>query len=225
MISRYELITISKWVNRNQSTIFQRTYFSKLTHDIKIFLSYKCYYKYKVYNSQWSLNKSSVTYNTPKSSVTYNTPKSSVTYNTPQSSVNYNTPQSSVTYNTPKSSVNYNTPKSSIGRLVNAGVLSPSHSPWGFPISVLSKPSGGVPIVADLRLLYKRTVNDNFSLPNLGDFSNILAGAKVFSVLDLKKAFFNLKVHPDCRKFLTINTPYGSFSYNEVFQILSNTKK
>ncbi|RXG61654.1 hypothetical protein Avbf_14170 [Armadillidium vulgare] len=57
-----------------------------------------------IYNSQWSPNKSSVTYNTPKSSVNYNTPKSSVTYNTPKSSVNYNTPKSSVNYNTPKSS-------------------------------------------------------------------------------------------------------------------------
>ena len=112
----------------------------------------------------------------------------------------------------------YDKAKVEIGRLVNAGVLSPSHSPWGFPISVLPKPSGGVRIVADLRLLNKRAVRDNFSLPNLGDFSNILCGAKVFSVLDLKKAFYNLKVHPDCKKFLTINTPYGSFSYNSIVE-------
>ena len=32
----------------------------------------------------------------------------------------------------------YDKAKVEIGRLVNAGVLSPSHSPWGFPISVLS---------------------------------------------------------------------------------------
>ncbi|KAG0420569.1 Transposon Ty3-G Gag-Pol polyprotein, partial [Dictyocoela muelleri] len=44
------------------------------------------------------------------------------------------------------------------------------------------------------------------------------SGAKVFSVLDLRKAFYNLKVHPDCRKFLTINTPYGSFSYNSIVE-------
>src|SRR6201990_3740844 len=71
----------------------------------------------------------------------------------------------------------YDKAKVEIGRLVNAGVLSPSHSPWGFPISVLPKPSGGARIVADLRLLNKRAVHDNFSLPNLGDFSNILCGA------------------------------------------------
>ncbi|RXG73644.1 hypothetical protein Avbf_04033, partial [Armadillidium vulgare] len=52
-------------------------------------------------------------------------------------------------------------------------------------------------IVSNLRFSNKRAVLDNFSLPNLGDFSNLLSGAKVFSVFDLKKTY-NLKVHLDC---------------------------
>src|SRR6201990_1311524 len=43
-------------------------------------------------------------------------------------------------------------------------------------------------------------------------------GRKIFSILDIRKAFYTLKLAPECHKYLTINTPFGSYSYTRIVE-------
>ena len=71
------------------------------------------------------------------------------------------------------------------------------------------KPGGGARPCTDFRALNKMTIVDAHPLPLLKDFTGKIHGSKVFSVVDLRSAFFNVPIHPDHRhKTLTLS-PWG----------------
>ena len=112
----------------------------------------------------------------------------------------------------------YNKTKAELQKLLEAGVIRRSNSDWGFPINVLRKDETEVRVVADLRQLNAISIRDCYALPNLGDVANIIAKCKIFTKLDLTKAFYNLPLHEESKKYFTINTPFGSFSYNTIVE-------
>lgn len=108
--------------------------------------------------------------------------------------------------------------KKELQYLLETRVIEPASSAWGFPVAIVPKADGRIRIVADLRLLNLRVERDNYQLPNLDDFRNQLTDCKIFSTLDISKAFYTLRIDSSCKKFLTINTPYGSYSYTRVLE-------
>ena len=54
---------------------------------------------------------------------------------------------------------------------------------------------------------------DCYPLPNMVDFTSILAGATIFSKLDLKKGYHQIPVYPSDIKKTTIITPFGLFKF------------
>src|SRR5678815_4727401 len=57
-------------------------------------------------------------------------------------------------------------------------------------------------------------MNLRVSIPHLHDFTSSLNGCTIFSSLDLKSAFFQIRVNPDDRPKTCIATPFGNFMYN-----------
>src|ERR1044072_7221701 len=112
----------------------------------------------------------------------------------------------------------YNKTKAELQKLLEAGVINRSNSAWGFPINVLRKDETEVRVVADLRQLNAISIRDCYALPNLGNVANKIAKCKIFTKLDLTKAFYNLPLHENSKKYFTINTPFGSFSYNTIVE-------
>src|SRR6201990_493941 len=112
----------------------------------------------------------------------------------------------------------YNKTKAELQKLLEAGVINRSNSAWGFPINVLRKDETEVRVVADLRQLNAISIRDCYALPTLGDVANIIEKCKIFTKLDLTKAFYNLPLHENSNKYFTINTPFGSFSYNTIVE-------
>ena len=96
-------------------------------------------------------------------------------------------------------------------------------SEWGTPIVPVPKKDGSVRIWGD----YKVTVNpelqaEQYPLPRIEDIFARLAGGQRFSKIDLHKAYHQLEMEEDCKKYLTINTHMGLFQYNRlVFGITS----
>lgn len=80
--------------------------------------------------------------------------------------------------------------------LQSRGVIYPvMQSEWATPTVVIPKPNNGVRICCD----FKVTINpclqtDHYPLPNPEDIFSQLAGAKLFSKIDLSAAYNQLKV-------------------------------
>ena len=63
------------------------------------------------------------------------------------------------------------------------------------------------------RCLNLLTEADCYPLPNMADITSSLAGASVFSKLDLKKGYHQIPVHPAHIKKTAIITPFGLFEF------------
>nr|XP_022909691.1 uncharacterized protein K02A2.6-like [Onthophagus taurus] len=63
----------------------------------------------------------------------------------------------------------------------------------------------------------KRLVKENIISPvRHSEWASPMAGGKQFTIIDLKNAYLQLKVQPNCKKYLTINTHLGLFEYNRL---------
>ena len=91
------------------------------------------------------------------------------------------------------------------------------YSDWATPIVPVPKPDGTVRVCGD----FKVTVNpmlhvDQHPIPKAEDLFATLAGGKKFSKLDLSQAYQQVLLHPDDRKYTTINTHLGLFQYTRL---------
>ena len=96
---------------------------------------------------------------------------------------------------------------------VREGTLIPvQFSDWAAPIVPLVKEDKSVRICGD----YKLTVNkfsklDNYPIPKLEDLLVALAGGEKYTKLDMSRAYNQMELDPEARKFLTINTHKGLY--------------
>ena len=73
--------------------------------------------------------------------------------------------------------------------MMEQGIIRPSKSPWATPLHVVLKKDGTLRPCGDYRALNARTVPDRYSPPHVEDFAQGLRGKKVFSKIDLVRAF------------------------------------
>jgi hypothetical protein len=78
--------------------------------------------------------------------------------------------------------------------LVDKGVVNKSFSQYASPAFLLPKPGGGYRIVVDYRLLNKKVVFDAFPTPNIECAFANFSKAKIFSVLDLNSAYYQIQL-------------------------------
>ena len=92
-----------------------------------------------------------------------------------------------------------------------------TNTDYSSALHLAPKPGGGARPCSDFRVLNAQTVVDAHPLPLLKDFTGKLHGSKVFSVVDLRSAFFNVPILPEHRhKTLTLSPWGGSFIYNRL---------
>ena len=97
--------------------------------------------------------------------------------------------------------------------LMKLGIVRPSSSPWSSPLHMVKKSDGSWRPCGDYRRLNAATTPDRYSIPNLQTIHYKLAGAKVFSRLDLVKAYHFIPAKPDDVPKTAICTPFGTFEY------------
>ena len=87
-----------------------------------------------------------------------------------------------------------------INDMLEAGIVSPSSSPWSSPIVIVPKKDGTQRICIDYRKLNKTLVKDSYPLPRIEDIFATLGKAKFFSTLDLKSGYHQISVAPEHRE-------------------------
>lgn len=70
-------------------------------------------------------------------------------------------------------------------KLMEYGLIQPSHSPYGAPVLIVRKKDGTLRMCVDYRALNNQTVKDKFPLPCIDAMLDSMRGATVFSKLDL----------------------------------------
>lgn len=69
------------------------------------------------------------------------------------------------------------------------GTARPSDSPWSSPLHLAAKKDNDWRPCGDYRMLNARTIPDRYPIRHIHDFAHSIAGCKVFSVIDLVKAY------------------------------------
>ena len=104
--------------------------------------------------------------------------------------------------------------KTEINRLLEAGIIKPSHSEFSSPVVLVAKENGSFRMCADFTNLNKILRIHKYTPPNVQDFVNLAHGCKYFTTLDIKDAYYSIPVRPADKHMLTIATPLGNFQYN-----------
>jgi len=87
-------------------------------------------------------------------------------------------------------------------KLVDLDIIERSEgSPWGSPVHLVPKSEPGTyRVTGDYRQLNKQTIPDKYAIPFISDFTDNLAGKKVFSSLDLYKGYHQIEILPEHRE-------------------------
>lgn len=103
--------------------------------------------------------------------------------------------------------------KSEFDALIKEGVCRPSSSNWSSPLHLVEKKDGSFRPCGDYRYLNAQTIPDRYPLPFIQDVSNMLNDKKIFSKVDLKKAFQQIPIDSRDIPKTAITTPFGLFEF------------
>ncbi|XP_031781374.1 uncharacterized protein LOC103316974 [Nasonia vitripennis] len=105
--------------------------------------------------------------------------------------------------------------------LLKMGIVRLSDSSWASPLQLVKKADGSYRITGDYRQLNSLTVPDRYPLPVIEDLLLELQG-DTFSVIDLKKAFYQVPIAPEDAHKTAITTPFGLFEFTRSSMGLRN---
>ena len=102
--------------------------------------------------------------------------------------------------------------------LTKAEIIEPIHySKWAAPIVPVLKSNGKVRICGDYRLTVNQVSKcDTYPIPRIEDLLARISGGQKFTALDLDRAYQQLVLDEESRKYVVINTHQGLFQYNRL---------
>ncbi|XP_073272086.1 uncharacterized protein [Primulina huaijiensis] len=103
--------------------------------------------------------------------------------------------------------------KEQLQELLDKKQIRPSVSPWGAPVLFVKKKDGSMRLCIDYRELNKITVKNKYPLPRIDDLFDQLKGAAVFSKLDLRTGYHQLKVRAEDIPKTAFRTRYGHYEF------------
>ncbi|GFX56941.1 hypothetical protein TNCV_3701061 [Trichonephila clavipes] len=100
--------------------------------------------------------------------------------------------------------------------LLAQGIIRPSKSPWSSPLHVVPKSDSTVRPVGDYRQLDSVTEFDSYPMPYLNDFAHALHGKKIFSKIDIFKAFHQIPIAECDIPKTAVTIPWGLYEYTHL---------
>ena len=111
------------------------------------------------------------------------------------------------------SSVELSELKKQLDDLIEHGFIVPSKSPYGAPILFVRKKDGSTRMCMDYRALNESTVKNSYPLPRVEDLLDQLQGAKVFSKIDLRSGYHQIRIHEQDTHKTAFRSRYGLYEF------------
>ena len=98
-------------------------------------------------------------------------------------------------------------------KMMAEGKIAHSESPYGAPILFVPKPDGSLRLCVDYRNLNKLTILNKNPLPLIDELRDRVAGAKVFTKLDLKDGYHLIRMRKGDEGKTAFHIRYGQYEY------------
>ena len=103
--------------------------------------------------------------------------------------------------------------KTQLQELLDKGFIRPSVSPWGAPVLFVKKKDGSLRLCIDYRQLNKVTIKNRYPLPRIDDLFDQLKEARIFSKIDLRSGYHQLRIKEDDVSKSAFRTRYGHYEF------------
>jgi hypothetical protein len=112
--------------------------------------------------------------------------------------------------------------KKQLIELQEAGCIHPSSSPWGAPVLFVQKKDGSQRMCVDYRSLNYVTIKNNYPLPCIEDLFDQMRGVRVFSKIDLRSGYHQMKIRPSDIPKTAFSTQYSLYEFTVMSFGLTN---
>ena len=96
---------------------------------------------------------------------------------------------------------------------MDKGFIRPSTSPWGAPVLFAKKRGKALRLCIDYRQLNRVTIQNQYPLPRIDDLFDQLRGARVYSKIDLRTGYHQLRLRETDIPKTAFRTRYGHFEF------------
>jgi hypothetical protein len=103
--------------------------------------------------------------------------------------------------------------KKELQELLDKGFIRPSTSPWGCPALFIKKKDESLRLCIDYRPLNAVTIKNKYPLPRIDVLFDQLVRAKVFSKIDLRSSYHQIKIRASDIPKTAFSTRYGLYEY------------
>ena len=103
--------------------------------------------------------------------------------------------------------------KAQLEDLLSKGFIRPSISPWGAPVLFVKKKDGSLRLCIDYRQLNRVTIRNQYPLPRIDELFNQLQGSRVYSKIDLRSGYHQLRVQESDVPKTSFRTRYGHYEF------------
>ncbi|GJX74696.1 putative reverse transcriptase domain-containing protein [Tanacetum coccineum] len=97
--------------------------------------------------------------------------------------------------------------------LAGRGFIRPSTSPWGAPVLFVKNKDGSFRMCINYRELNKLTVKNRYPLPRINDLFDQLQGSSVYSKIDLRSGYHQLRVRNEDIPKTAFRTKYRHYEF------------
>jgi hypothetical protein len=112
--------------------------------------------------------------------------------------------------------------KEQLQELLDKGYIHPSASPWGALVIFVPKNDGTQRMCVDYRSLNEVTIKNKYHLPRIDDLFDQLKGVCIFSKIDLRSGYHQLKIRATNIPKTAFITRYGLYEYTVMSFGLTN---
>jgi hypothetical protein len=103
--------------------------------------------------------------------------------------------------------------KMQLKELLDLGLIRPSVSPWGAPVIFIRKKDGSWRLCIDYHQLNKATIKNQYPLPRIDDLFDQMKGATVFSKIDLRSGYHQLRIKEDDIPKTAFKMRFGHYEF------------